>query len=67
MSRLVILAVVAAVTLWVVFGAALAVKGAVRAGARQVGGAEFGGRWVQRLSFVLLLALILYASIWGAG
>lgn len=44
-----------------------AIGGAMQAGRERVGRGELGNTTMQSVSFVLLIALIFYVSIWGGA
>lgn len=68
MSRLLLAALVLAIAAALLSMAARLFARSVRAAGSPRGGlAILGDTPMQRLSFVLLVALVFYAAIWGAG
>lgn len=67
MSRLILLLVVLACVACVGYAALVIVRGVAEAGRAQVADAQPKGRIMRQLSFVLLVALILYVSVWGGA
>lgn len=67
MSRLLFMLMLVAVALAVCLVLAAALRAVFATGRDRMQQAEFGGRSMQKLSFVLLCALILYVSIWGGA
>lgn len=64
MARLVIALVIVAVAALAVLGLGAVVGRVAQEGARD---ARFGGESMQKLSFFVLMALILYVSVWGGA
>jgi hypothetical protein len=67
MARFLIVTLALAVAALVVFGVVQAVGQAMRVGRDRVMATEMGNATMQKLSFVLLCALIFYVSIWGGA
>ena len=67
MSRLVLAMVVLALVLGLAYLALSLLRSMAASGRSRIERADFGGRTMQKVSFVLLVAVILYASIWGGG
>ena len=67
MARLMIVLLFLAILAGLAIGAASAVQRGLRAGRDRVAQAEMGNTTMQKLSFVLLVALIFYVSIWGGA
>ncbi|SES25168.1 hypothetical protein SAMN04490244_108102 [Tranquillimonas rosea] len=66
MARLAIAIVTVALVAFIVIAAGRALGHAVQAAGR-VRSAEFGGETMQKLAFAVLMALILYVSVWGGA
>ncbi len=67
MARLMIVVLFLAVLAGLAIGAASMAGSAMRGAKARVAQAELGNRTMQKLSFVLLVALILYVSVWGGA
>ncbi|WP_108482551.1 hypothetical protein [Oceaniglobus ichthyenteri] len=67
MARLIIVLLFLAVLMGLAMGVANGVGRMAQAGRAQLARAEMGNGTMQRLSGILLLALILYVSIWGGA
>lgn len=67
MARLIIMLLFLAVLAGLAVGAASSVARAAAAGRARLARIELGNWSMQKTSFMLLVALILYVSIWGAA
>jgi len=67
MARLMIVLLFAAVVAGLAIGTMASLGRVARAGQTRLARAELGDGTMQKLSGILLLALILYVSIWGAA
>lgn len=67
MTRFVFVAIVLAALAFLAFGAITAVQGLLRDGRDRLTTREPGDGIMQKLSFVLLCALVFYVAIWGTA
>ncbi|PZX17771.1 hypothetical protein LX81_01500 [Palleronia aestuarii] len=67
MSRLILAMAVLAVVSSMAYLALSLLRGAASAGRERIERIEFGGGTMQKMSYVLLVALILYTAIWGGA
>lgn len=67
MGRLVVVALALAILALAAFALAEGVRRRARGRAGGPGDTGFEGTAMQRMSYFLLLALIVYAAIWGGG
>ncbi|WP_102108250.1 hypothetical protein [Oceaniglobus roseus] len=67
MARFVIVAFALAVLAYGAWGVTRAVSATARAGRDRVHTDDLGNGFMQKLSFVLLCALIFYVAIWGGA
>jgi len=67
MARLMIVVLFMAVVAGVAFGLTSAIARVADAGRARLVAADLGNGAMQKTSFVLLVALIFYVSIWGAA
>ncbi|WP_226779374.1 hypothetical protein [Oceaniglobus trochenteri] len=67
MARLFIVLLFVAILAAMAIGVISAIGRAADAGRTRLAQAEMGNGAMQRISFVLLVALIFYVSIWGAA
>ena len=67
MARLIIAVLFLAVLMALAIGAMNSVERIARAGRAQLARAQWGNETMQRVTGILLFALIIYVSIWGGA